>query len=566
MSRRTTASAPPSSSLLAPAARQTLQRRCACGASASRSECAECGRKKDATLQRKPQPGAASEGEVPAVVHEVLRQPGRPLDATVRQAMEARFRQDFSDVRVHADAQAAASARAVAAAAYTVGRDVVFGPQQYAPSTASGQRLLAHELAHVVQQAGAAPSADGLKIGAADSAHEAQADRAAEHAMRGGSAAGGSQDAHGHTLPHATTASGASGPASAGAVLQRDPLPGMPALNLPTYSIDIEGSEAISTENPKLVELAARAKADASARVEISASLTEAAKNDSAAEAAERSRLVGRMAQTRDALQALGVPRDRVDLRPPTAYATSAKGQVSVSLRKSAAPSLPPFGLPGGGGKGPVPGGPQPPQPAPASGLPNLSDLLTLKFGPITVELPKSVKAKLPIALSAAKSLVIELQGDAPAKFSFKITLDGTPHVRVSASAGVEYDTDKKVTRGSAGLAIESVKTVCHAVNPEETRIKIKAAGDKLMKAGQEYSAAADAETKQNKLIDIAGAVGEMYDAVDKAKAACKEVPRWKLEFGLKGRIGGSGPETSPGFDPNAPPDPMLGGTLTIPF
>jgi hypothetical protein len=72
--------------------------------------------------------------------------------------MEPRFGHDFSDVRVHADTGAAASARAVNALAYTVGRDVVFAAGQYTPSTDSGRKLLAHELAHVVQQrAGGAP-------------------------------------------------------------------------------------------------------------------------------------------------------------------------------------------------------------------------------------------------------------------------------------------------------------------------------------------------------------------------------------------------------------------------
>jgi hypothetical protein len=68
--------------------------------------------------------------------------------------MEPRFGQDFSQVKVHTDEQAAVSAQAVSARAYTVGRDVVFGAGQYAPGTSEGQRLLAHELTHVVQQEG----------------------------------------------------------------------------------------------------------------------------------------------------------------------------------------------------------------------------------------------------------------------------------------------------------------------------------------------------------------------------------------------------------------------------
>jgi Domain of unknown function (DUF4157) len=70
--------------------------------------------------------------------------------------MEPRFGRDFSQLRVHTDAKAAGSAQAIDAAAYTVGQEVVIGAGQYAPGTAEGRRLLAHELTHVVQQASAA--------------------------------------------------------------------------------------------------------------------------------------------------------------------------------------------------------------------------------------------------------------------------------------------------------------------------------------------------------------------------------------------------------------------------
>jgi hypothetical protein len=76
--------------------------------------------------------------------------------------MEPRFGHDFSQVRVHTEAKAAESARAVNALAYTVGRALVFGAGQYAPGTTEGWRLLAHELAHTVQQA---PEAGSLPAG-----------------------------------------------------------------------------------------------------------------------------------------------------------------------------------------------------------------------------------------------------------------------------------------------------------------------------------------------------------------------------------------------------------------
>jgi hypothetical protein len=98
--------------------------------------------------------------EAPPIVHEALRSPGQPLDAVTRMLMESRFGHDFSGVLIHDDALAADSARAVRAQAYTVGSDVVFAAGRHVPSTADGQRLLAHELAHVVQQA--TPGSQGV--------------------------------------------------------------------------------------------------------------------------------------------------------------------------------------------------------------------------------------------------------------------------------------------------------------------------------------------------------------------------------------------------------------------
>ena len=90
--------------------------------------------------------------QVPPIVHEVLSSLGRPLDPSTCASMEPRFGHDFSRVRLHNGVRAAESARAVSALAYTVGNDIVFAEGQFAPQTALGQRLLAHELTHVIQQ------------------------------------------------------------------------------------------------------------------------------------------------------------------------------------------------------------------------------------------------------------------------------------------------------------------------------------------------------------------------------------------------------------------------------
>jgi hypothetical protein len=79
---------------------------------------------------------------------------GQPLPGSSRQFFEPRFGQDFSNVRVHTDSVAAKSAQSINSLAYTTGSNIVFNSGQYSPESDSGKRLMAHELTHVVQQAG----------------------------------------------------------------------------------------------------------------------------------------------------------------------------------------------------------------------------------------------------------------------------------------------------------------------------------------------------------------------------------------------------------------------------
>lgn len=89
---------------------------------------------------------------MPEVVNRVFAGTGRPMGQALRQDMEQRFSHDFSRVRVHSHPMAEQSARELNARAYTLGRNIVFGRNEFAPDTHAGRKLLAHELAHVVQQ------------------------------------------------------------------------------------------------------------------------------------------------------------------------------------------------------------------------------------------------------------------------------------------------------------------------------------------------------------------------------------------------------------------------------
>lgn len=173
-----------------------LQRRCACGAASGLSgSCPDCQRKKALGLQTRLRVGAADDAyereaeqvarqvvatpalsaapqiqrrgeasmdepiQAPPSVDASLAAPGQALAPALRQDMEQRLGHDFSHVRVHADAAADRSARELGAQAYTVGHDIAFAAGQYAPDTAAGRHLLAHELVHVVQQAGGSTGA-----------------------------------------------------------------------------------------------------------------------------------------------------------------------------------------------------------------------------------------------------------------------------------------------------------------------------------------------------------------------------------------------------------------------
>jgi hypothetical protein len=106
---------------------------------------------------------------------------GQPLDTSTRHFMESRFGNDFGDVRVHTDAMASDSAKAVQAHAYTVGNDIVFQSGNYAPETDAGRHMLAHELTHVVQQrsgpVSGTPAPGGIKISDPSDSFEQEAER-----------------------------------------------------------------------------------------------------------------------------------------------------------------------------------------------------------------------------------------------------------------------------------------------------------------------------------------------------------------------------------------------------
>lgn len=184
------------------AAPRRIQRACDCDRRAQGGGCEQCRKKR---VQRHGEGGAAGadSSAARAGVDAALASAGQPLQPAAREHLEQRFGRDFAHVRVHADSAAAASARSLGAQAYATGEHLVFGAGRYAPHTRGGLWLLAHELAHTVQQrlggSAQAQAFDEAGVAAHEDPGETAADRAADAVLSGGAmpalapAAGGLQ-------------------------------------------------------------------------------------------------------------------------------------------------------------------------------------------------------------------------------------------------------------------------------------------------------------------------------------------------------------------------------------
>ncbi|MFY1825796.1 eCIS core domain-containing protein [Myxococcus fulvus] len=166
------------------------------GCAGGSCSCSSCEEKKE-EVARAAQPGvsgAAPSQEVSAHVACGLGS-GHPLESSARAFFEPRFGHDLGGVRIHTDAKAAASARALQARAYTVGSDIAFQEGAYSPATHAGRRLLAHELTHVLQQTGGRSTSGarlarfatgGLSVSSPGDASEREAESMADAVMADG--------------------------------------------------------------------------------------------------------------------------------------------------------------------------------------------------------------------------------------------------------------------------------------------------------------------------------------------------------------------------------------------
>jgi len=180
-----------------------IQRKCACGQSGGSSgTCASC---REDKLQRRADAAVAEPQHAAVVDASAHTSGGQPLPAPLRARLQPLYGHDFSRVRIHDDAGSHARARTLRAEAYTLGSHVHFAAGRFRPGSREGLRLLAHELTHTIQQAGAvAWPAQGSRepIDREDSSLERAADEAAAAVLAGrpagmlaGGARGGAQRA-----------------------------------------------------------------------------------------------------------------------------------------------------------------------------------------------------------------------------------------------------------------------------------------------------------------------------------------------------------------------------------
>jgi hypothetical protein len=199
-----------------------------------------------ASSGREFRPRPSSVPIVPAAMNHAVSGPGEVLPGELRGELESAFAFDFRHVRVHTDRQAERSAGAGGARAYTVANHIVFGPGTYAPETTDGKHLIAHELAHVVQQSDThGPAGTGfLSI---DSTGELDAERAADASVRGG--------------PHLAVAARLARRASRSPVVQRQAAPAATAI--PMKVVSHGASEAaVKAAEAQMREVLAPLKAD----------------------------------------------------------------------------------------------------------------------------------------------------------------------------------------------------------------------------------------------------------------------------------------------------------------
>lgn len=267
-----------------------------------------------------------------------------------------------------------------------------------------------------------------------------------------------------------------------------------------------------------------------------------------------------------EVLKSLGIPANRISIVYPPPTLDAPKSLIAIDLYNDIISAMMNNDyIRNQGSAMPV----NPPPAVPATNSTSLSDLLTIKFNAgdvlFEIELPKSLTVNWPVSLGGARTLSFEIKAETSGTFSFAIIMNEVvPYFRVSIKAGVSYSEDNG-TSGTMGITFDSTRTTYQADNPEKLKENIIKAGEKLKTAYDELRAITDTQDRLEKLADIAGAIGEMYTAIESSKAAAVPTPRFSFSLGAQ-TVLVPGSETYSDPDPLKWPADYLGGTFTWRF
>jgi hypothetical protein len=241
----------------------------------------------------------------------------------------------------------------------------------------------------------------------------------------------------------------------------------------------------------------------------------------------------------------------------------------NFGLPQHAAPTAPgPRRAPGAPGAASAPGGAAPAA-APAGGLslPSTTIVFSLGAAAVTIDLPASLALRLPLPFRGAKRVVFALNAS-PSAFSFSVTINALPHVRIIANASMTTEG-----RGAAGLAVQTTRTVCRAVDPAAARTALEAAGTRLRDAiravqtppapDPDASEVSRTFAPQARLAEVVGAIANVHSEIERVGAPCREVPVASFDFGAQGQLTTPDTPPSPG---TLPPANFIGGSLRLHF
>lgn len=228
---------------------------------------------------------------------------------------------------------------------------------------------------------------------------------------------------------------------------------------------------------------------------------------------------------------------------------------------------LPPRLTAPGPRRGPTTGATPPAASAGGLSLPSTTIAFNLGAAAVTVDLPASLAVRLPVPFRGAERVVFSLNAST-SRFSFRVTINAVPHVRIIADASATTEG-----RGAAGLTVQTTRTTCQAVNAAAARSALQSAGTRLRDAirAVQNPPAPDPDASElsrtfaphARYAEVVGAVANLKSEIDRVGAPCREVPVAGFNFGVQGQLTTPDEPETPG---GATPGTFVGGSFQLHF